>query len=225
MLAIGLYLREDEIEILWLRDATAAQQLQGLGFEPALLSEEKSADRQRAQIVRSQGRPEEGFGWQTVQVLNQQIGSDLPANVQREIASSIDEIALNAATHADSPIGFVRVGAAFPHSHLIEVCVLDLGITIRSHLGRVMTGIEDDVAAIREAIKDGTTGTVGRNRWNEPNSGVGLHYVHDFLTQTKGALAILSGNAVVRFDRDEKTQFIAGPHSEALLSTCDSTRT
>jgi hypothetical protein len=82
----------------------------------------------------------------------------------------------------------------------MEVAILDLGVTIRGHLSRAYPDLADDALAIEKALQDGITGTMGRNRFGEANSGAGLAALAQFLASTGGELAILSGSAIVSID-------------------------
>lgn len=123
------------------------------------------------------------------------------SNEARDLANHLDELVLNALTHADSPIGCVVVGQAFPTNHTIEIAVVDLGCTIPVHLRRnpAYASLRGDAEAIERATEEAVTGTVGRNRWGEPNSGVGLYELRRFCECGRGHLAILSGGACVCF--------------------------
>lgn len=111
----------------------------------------------------------------------------------------LDEIIRNALTHADSPIDCIVVGQAFDKSAKVEVAVLDLGQTIRSHLASnpKHAQIKTDLEAIQLACIDGVSGTPDSqlNRRGEANSGAGLAYLRDYCESGGGEATILSGNA------------------------------
>jgi hypothetical protein len=161
----------------------------------------------------------DSFGADVTDVLVAELGQELPGGLSASIAESIDEMALNALTHADSPVGCVVVGQAFPKTAVLEVAVLDLGVTIRGHLARAYPDLTNDTAAIQKAFEDGVTGTRGRNRFNEPNSGAGLATLAEFLSATGGELAILSGSAIVCMDRSGRwgTHTLHGPPFRGTL--------
>lgn len=130
-----------------------------------------------------------------------QASTALPANGRAILAENISELIHNALTHAHSPIGCVIAGQAFPRTGKVEVAVLDLGQTIRGHLTQnpMYRAISSDSEAIIRATEEGVTGTVSRNIWNEPNSGVGLHVLRELCVQGGGELSILSGHSCVIF--------------------------
>jgi len=132
-------------------------------------------------------------------------------NVSRELANHLDELVLNALTHAESPIGCVVVGQAFPRNQSVEIAVLDLGQTIRGHLSKNPrhAQIASDRDAIEQATIEGVTGTVGRNRFGDPNSGVGLYELRRFCEGGKSTLTILSGSAYGCFASGQGPSFHA----------------
>lgn len=128
----------------------------------------------------------------------------LAVNVARDLASHLDEVVLNALTHAESPVGCVVVGQSFPGLKVMEIAILDLGQTIRGHLATNPQHrlIESDEEAVLLATTEGVTGTVGLNRWKEQNSGVGLFELRDYCERGGGELTILSGGSRVMFRVD-----------------------
>jgi len=150
------------------------------------------------QVLR--GRATESFGWDTTEALIRELEFDLAAGLQASIAEGINEMVLNAASHSDSAIGCVVVGQAFPKTRVLELAILDLGITIRGHLSsHAYPNLTDDAKAIELALTDGVTGTPkgSRNKFGEPNAGQGLASLHTFLAASGGDLSILSGSAIV----------------------------
>jgi hypothetical protein len=147
--------------------------------------------------IRIQKTRSDTTGSEIAEMLVRELGYDLPGGLEYQIAENIDEMVLNALTHAESEVGCVIVGQAFPQTSVLEVAILDLGITIPTHLGRAVPGLPDDATAIVKAIEDGVTGTKDRNRFGEPNSGAGLYNLTAHLEATGGEMAILSGSAVV----------------------------
>jgi len=119
-----------------------------------------------------------------------------PPGIKQRLADHLDEVLLNSLTHADSSVGCVVCGQAFPKTETVEIAVVDLGRTIRGHLSaREQYRALDDEQAILAAIQEGVTGTVGLNRFNEPNSGVGLFELFSYCRQGGGELTILSGES------------------------------
>lgn len=144
-------------------------------------------------------RPSTSFSDEVVAVLSRELG--LSVGVAGQLATHLDEVVLNAVTHANSAIGCVVVGQAFPQKGCMEVTVVDLGQTIRGHLitNPEHAAIGSDAAAILQATTEGVTGTVGTNRWGERNSGVGLFELRQYCESGGGEMAILSGSSYLTF--------------------------
>lgn len=205
-------------------DDRAREHLVRLGLPEIILRTSDGAVEQRTTNLPIRvlvGRPDLSFGWETTRVLTGGLGRDLPAGLEPEIAANIDEMVLNAATHSDSKIGCVVVGQAFPKTGVLEVAVLDLGMTIRGHLSQAPEhqDLSDDASAIERALEDGVTGTIGRNRFGEPNSGAGFASLSRFLAATGGGLSILSGSAIVctRAKGAPRIQPLKGPPFRGTL--------
>lgn len=139
------------------------------------------------------------FSDRVIRVLSDQLS--LAAGVASTLSTHLDEVVLNALTHADSPIGCIVVGQGFPSQGAIEVAVLDLGQTIRGHLvsNPDHESISTDADAIELATREGVTGTVGLNKWGEPNSGVGLFELRRYCESGGGLMTVLSGGGFLTF--------------------------
>lgn len=124
--------------------------------------------------------------------------AQLSPGVAPKMKECLDEIIMNALTHAESPIDSVVVGQAFPSRKAVEVSVLDLGQTIRGHLSKNTRYqyLAEDGAAIELATQDGITGTPDgqKNIRGGDNSGAGLAYARDYCERGGGELTILSGD-------------------------------
>ncbi|MBL8764748.1 MAG: hypothetical protein JNM07_10815 [Phycisphaerae bacterium] len=133
---------------------------------------------------------------------------DLASNIAHVLANHLDEVLLNALTHADSPIGAMAVGQAFPRERALEIAILDLGQTIRAHLcgNPKNASVATDSEAIIRATEEGISGTVGTNRWGDPNSGVGLFELRRYCEGGGGELSILSGSNWVCFSAGKPPQ-------------------
>lgn len=145
------------------------------------------------------------FAERTIDVWANEIG-DVSVGLENHLKTSLDEVILNALTHAESPIGCLVAGQAFPKTNVVEVCVLDLGQTIFSHLRRhpAHAHLTSDREAIEYATREAITGTQGFNRFGEPNSGVGLHDLRKFCEAGHAEMTILSGNAFIVFSGDTR---------------------
>lgn len=129
----------------------------------------------------------------------------MPAGLRPQLAGHLDELMLNALSHAESPIGCIVAAQAYPSARCVELAVLDVGQTIRGHLAKsaAYSGISDDAQAVIKATEEGVTGTpAGKlNRLGDPNSGVGLYELRRYCEAGGGELSIVSGGAIVTFVR------------------------
>lgn len=180
-------------------DDTVLGHLTRLGFQEAIGVKSLSCKQRDTNIPLEilTDRPSEAFSWAVAEKLIDEFPGGISAGLKQEIANGIDEMILNALTHSDSSIGCVVVGQAFPKRRIIEATILDLGITIRGHLKNKFPELTTDEAAIRRAMEEGITGTIGLNRFGEPNGGAGLFHLREFIEDTGSELAILSGSSVV----------------------------
>ncbi len=130
----------------------------------------------------------------------------MPAGLRPQLAGHLDEIMLNALSHAESQMGCVVAAQVYPQLSQVEIAVLDLGQTIRGHLVKVQaySAISDDAEAIIKATEEGVTGTPhGQvNRLGDPNSGVGLFELRQYCEEGGGEFTIASGTAIVTFGRE-----------------------
>lgn len=149
--------------------------------------------------ARRVGWPPGGEGERIIDVLAPRL--QLPAGMFPRMVECLDEVILNAVTHAESPIDCVVVGQAFPNTQKVEVAVLDFGCTVRGHLTRnpEYSHLQTDSDAIVLALQDTVTGTPAgaRNARGEQNSGAGLTLLRDYCVAGGGEFSILSGNAWV----------------------------
>ncbi len=212
----------DRLHVVWPDARDAADHLARLRMPEVLGTDGPTVDSRSTNIPLEvlSDRPSDEFSWSLVDLLEREFG-DLGPGDKPDICDSIDEIILNALTHSASPIGGVVAAQAFPVSRRIEAVILDLGVTIRGHLGRMYEDLQDDASAIHRAVEDGITGTDGLNRFGEPNSGAGLNFVRAYLEEARGELAILSGDSVVTFSDEVRDHRLRGvPFPGTLVNLC-----
>ncbi|KAA0215531.1 MAG: hypothetical protein DYG94_07395 [Leptolyngbya sp. PLA3] len=148
----------------------------------------------------------------------------LPAGLRPILAGHLDEIMLNALSHAESAIGCIVAAQVYPTLRCVELAILDLGQTIRGHLTKnpLHKSIGDDAQAILRATEEGVSGTPeGQvNRLGDPNSGVGLYELRHYCECGGGEMTIVSGAAMVTFGRSAHpvTGEFAGGFPDCLVS-------
>lgn len=152
--------------------------------------------------VRQLLKPSSTFADEMASAWEREFGG-LPVGLRGRLADHLDEVIRNALSHAESPIGCVVAGTVYPASRLIELCVLDMGQTIRGHLTKnpMHARVRTDHDAIVLATVEGVTGTPpGQvNRLGEPNSGVGLYELRQYCESGGGDLTIVSGDSITTF--------------------------
>jgi len=155
-------------------------------------------------VLRQLDRAPGNFASEAMRVLTEQC--DLSPGTLPRLQNHLDEVILNALTHSESPVGAFVGGQGFPTNRRVDVAILDLGVTIRGHLSRNPRygSFTNDAQAIIAATKEGVTGTVGLNKWNEPNSGAGLTELREYAEQGHCELAVLSGGGLVVFGADHQ---------------------
>lgn len=111
--------------------------------------------------------------------------------------ATVSEICDNATTHGRSDVGVSYITAQrYQHKRCV-LAIGDLGIGIPEHIRKTSADLTNDGDAIREATKEGVTGT-GRS-----DRGFGYQYVIDALKETKvprGELRIWSGHGRFRVE-------------------------
>lgn len=123
-----------------------------------------------------------------------------------QIKDHLDEVIRNALVHSGSDVGCFVAGQMFPKRKTLELAIVDLGCSIPVHLRRnpKYAHIKTQREAVLRATENGVTGTVGLNRWNEPNSGAGLYQLRQFCSSGRGELAILTGGIGAVFGQKDK---------------------
>jgi hypothetical protein len=119
------------------------------------------------------------------------------ARLAAPFTTTVSEICDNATTHGRSAVGVAYVTAQrYTHDRCVLV-IGDLGIGIPEHMRKQFPHLIDDGDAIREATKEGITGT------GDPNRGVGHQFVIDALKTSEvpyGELRLWSGYGRFRVD-------------------------
>lgn len=193
------------VEVIPPKDANFNAHLSRIGF-PAFFDCEwaQQGARDTNLCVTRIEWPPASQGERVVDLLAPRVG--LPPGVFPRMVAGIDEVVLNALTHADSPVDCIVAGQAFPNTDKVEFCIVDLGQTIRGHLTRnpAYAGISDDPSAIQMAVQDGVTGTPqgARNARGEANSGAGLAELKSYCEGGAGELTVLSGSHWLTFRED-----------------------
>jgi len=121
-------------------------------------------------------------------LLNRDIFPCMSDAVHEKISESIQEMFVNAQIHSETEFIYT-CGQYFPRDNKINFTIVDTGIgfsgTIEKNLGKKISASD----SIRWALVDGHT-----TKQNVPG-GLGLALLKEFITQNKGKIQIISGNA------------------------------
>ena len=195
------------IEIVKPRDRECAEHLSRLGV-PLFFDCDwaESGQRDSNLSIRSVSWPPGNDAGEIVEFLAPR--ADLSPGVFPSMVENLDEVLLNALTHAVSPIDCLVAGQAFPRTSKVEIAVVDLGQTIRGHLTKNPdhADINSDQDAISKALEDEVTGTPRgqKNRRGEENSGSGLTELRRYCESGGGELTVLSGEHWITCRTDQE---------------------
>jgi hypothetical protein len=124
------------------------------------------------------------------------------ATARAAIRICLDELVENVVHHADTPLGGFAAAQGWKRSSQFEIAIADLGVGIRGSLTNNpdYADIEDDVTAIRMALRPRVTATPERN------SGIGLYVTRALLRANGGGLVLRSGRAAVYSGAHEREE-------------------
>ncbi len=121
---------------------------------------------------------------QEVAVLDHELESVLTASFTGKIGRlasaftmTVSEMCDNATTHGESNVGFAYVAAQRIHPDRCVLAIGDLGLGIPNHIRRVYPELVRDEDAIREATREGASGT------GDPERGFGYQWVIDSMKE------------------------------------------
>lgn len=216
--------RPGQIELVLPQDAACAEHLARMELPQWFRCDRAPGVATRGtNVVARQLKEHPGvFSDEVINVLSKELS--LSVNIGRELSTHLDEVIINALTHAKSPIGCMVVGQAFPSFRRMQVAILDLGQTIRGHLraNPAHATITDDEAAILLATQEGVSGTPAgaKNSWGEDNAGLGLFELRRYCEAGGGILTIVSGSVFLTFDaaRAPITHKLSEPFQGCLVN-------
>jgi len=122
------------------------------------------------------------------EAVEEMVSPDLAA--KNSLYVCLSELAENVFFHAATPHGGFAAAQPFSGSKEIEVAIVDLGVGIAASLAQnpdYRDQTEDDLAAIKAALRPTVTATPQRN------SGYGLAFTRFLLEQNGGRLVVRSG--------------------------------
>lgn len=122
----------------------------------------------------------------------------MPGDVLAALEWSITEVCDNIINHAESKTGGFLQVIAYPRNDLVAFTVADAGKGILQSLREGFPGLNNDLDAIKEAIKAGVT----RNR--DAGQGNGLAGTSRIAAMTGGSLDILTGSGRLLLQKDKQ---------------------
>lgn len=112
---------------------------------------------------------------------------------------SFIELLRNVVQHSASVGGGVAMAQYFPRTGLVEVCVADVGVGIKSTINEAYPEIDTNLKAIKLATLPHVSGTFkpgGYTRMND-NAGLGLFFIKQIASMSGGSFFLASHDALV----------------------------
>jgi anti-anti-sigma regulatory factor/anti-sigma regulatory factor (Ser/Thr protein kinase) len=133
-------------------------------------------------------------------------------DVLKSFEWSLSEVLGNVCTHSESTIGGLAQTLVMPVSSMIAFSAVDAGIGLRNSLSGRYRNIQDDMDAIRLAIRKGVT------RDTEAGQGWGLFGTSRIASASGGHLSIWTGTGKMVIDQNGNASFFATPffHGTAI---------
>ena len=110
----------------------------------------------------------------------------------RTIGYVVSELVRNVVEHSASEHGAVICAQYYKKSNSIRIGIADTGVGIKATINRSYTA-EDDLAAIRLALRPGITGTTSREGGTEQNAGAGLFFIKSIASVNRDFFILYSG--------------------------------
>ncbi len=119
------------------------------------------------------------------------------------VEATLDELMSNVEKHSGSPIGGFIAGEYLPGTKHLQFAINDVGVSIPGHLSklpRYQSGFSD-AALIKEAFKEGVTGTEGQVP--RRHFGSGLPYIRGLTESVGGSLRVYSRRGLASLKDNE----------------------
>ena len=112
----------------------------------------------------------------------------------------MSELVRNVLEHAGSPHGAFVAAQYYAKSNTIRIGISDVGVGIRTTIGRSHK-VANDLEAIQLALTPGVTGTTAREGGTEQNAGAGLFFIKSIASVNGDFFTIYSGTALYKLLR------------------------
>jgi anti-sigma regulatory factor (Ser/Thr protein kinase) len=119
----------------------------------------------------------------------------------------ISELVRNVFEHSQSSVGAMVCAQFFKKSNKIAIGVADVGIGIKQSI-KVSHSVNDDLNAIKLALRPGITGTTRKIGGTASNAGAGLFFIKSIAKVNRDFFVIYSGQGMYKLRRTSNKQRI-----------------
>lgn len=112
---------------------------------------------------------------------------------------SLVELLRNVVQHSGSPTGGVAMAQYYPTTGLVELCVADTGVGIKSTLNRAYPELDSNLKALKFATLPHVSGTFGPSVYGSmgDNAGLGLFFIKQIASLSCGSFFLGSGDVLI----------------------------
>ena len=118
---------------------------------------------------------------------------------------SLVELLRNVVQHSGSPNGGVAMAQYYPNTGLVEICVADMGVGIKSTINRAYPEIDLNLNALKFATLPHVSGTFGPSIYGSmgDNAGLGLFFIKQIASLSSGGFFLGSKDDLIDIWGDE----------------------
>lgn len=131
--------------------------------------------------------------------------------LKKKIAESIYEIFVNAQIHSNTDYIYT-CGQFFPHKHIIEFTIVDMGLGFKKLLNTRFNSTLTSLQAIKWALIDGNTTKI------DVSGGLGLALLTEFIKLNNGAFQIISDDGYYEQSKTETMSFLKAPFPGTIVN-------
>ena len=112
---------------------------------------------------------------------------------------SLIELLRNVVQHSGSQGGGVAMAQYYPNTGLVELCIADMGLGIKSTINRAYPEIDNSLKAIKLATLPHVSGTFGPSGYTamHDNAGLGLFFIKQIASLSGGSFFLGSKDALI----------------------------
>jgi len=115
------------------------------------------------------------------------------------IKYSLIELLRNVVQHSGCAAGGIAMAQYYPNTGLVEVCVADTGLGIKSTINRAYPEIDSNLKALKFATLPHVSGTFGPSVYGSmgDNAGLGLFFIKQITSLSSGSFFLGSKDALI----------------------------